>query len=118
MATIKGYIAKRNLIIELLMGNYIDDLTFTVLKDGVAFDFSSATPGDGFYLRIYDQRSSRRTLIDTLSETAGDITESGGVITVDTEFPASMTFGEYNFELDYQDAEGLKRIAEGTFKVV
>jgi len=118
MATTKAYIAKRTVNIEMLMGNYIDGLVFTILdSDEAAFDFSSATGGDGFYLRIYDNRSSKRVLKDTLSETGGDITEALGVITVDTEFPSTMTFGKYNYELDYQDSEGLKRLAEGTIFV-
>ena len=118
MAT-NAYIAKRTVNINMLMGNYIDDLVFTVLDaDGDAFDFSTAVGGDGFYLRIYDKRTSTRTLVDTLSETGSDITEALGVITVDTAFPTAMTFGRYNYELDYQDAEGLKRLAEGTLTVL
>ena len=117
MAT-DAFIAKRTVNINMLMGNYIDDLVFTILDaDGDPFDFSGAVGGDGFYLRIYDRRTSKRSLVDTLSETAGDITEAAGVITVDTAFPSAMTFGKYNYELDYQDTEGLKRLAEGDIDV-
>ena len=67
MAT-NAYIAKRSVNINLLIGSYIDDLVFTILDtDGSAFDFSGATAGDGFFLRIYDKNTSTRVLVDTLS---------------------------------------------------
>jgi hypothetical protein len=85
--------------------------------DGDPFDFSGAVVGDGYYLRIYSNRTSSRVLEATLSETGGNMTEAAGVITVDTAFPSSLTFGTYNYELDYQDSEGLKRLAEGTLTI-
>jgi len=110
--------AKLPVNLNFLMGNYIDDLTFVILDDdGDPFDFSGADAGDGFFMRIYDKRTSTRVLVDTFSETLGDITEALGVITVDTAFPSAMTFGKYNYELDYQDSEGQKRILEGTINV-
>jgi hypothetical protein len=117
-STTNAYIAKRQVNISMLMGNYIDDLVFTIQNpDGTPFDFSTAVAGDGFYLRIYSNRTSSRVLEDTLSETDGDMTEALGVITVDTTFPTALTFGQYNYELDYQDAEGFKRLAEGTLLI-
>ena len=122
MSTTKAYIAQRTVNIDMLMGNYIDGLTFTILDaDGNAFDFSSAT---SLALRIYDVRTAQRTLIDTLVTSGsypwtsgGDMQEAAGVITIETAFPSGMTFGRYNYELDYIDAEGEKRLAEGTITV-
>jgi len=118
-STVKAYIAERQVNLEFLMGNYIDDLTFTILDaDGDAFDFSTAVADDGFYLRIYNNRKTNRTLVATHSETGGELTEALGVITWDADFPTEITeFGSYNYELDYKDAEGLKRLAEGTLAV-
>lgn len=117
-ATTNAYIAKRTVNIKFLMGNYIDDVVFTILDaDGDAFDFSVAVAADGFYLRIYNKRTSTRTLVTTHSETGGQLTESLGVITWDAAFPTDMTFGDYNYELDYKDSEGLKRLAEGNINV-
>jgi len=122
MAT-KAYIAKRTVNIDMLMGNYIDDLVFTILDaDGAAFDFSAS---NSLALRIYDKRTSTRTLIDTLSttgdypwSTGGDMQQASGVISVNTDMPSGMTFGKYNYELDYIDDEGSKRLAEGTINVI
>lgn len=121
MAT-NAYIAKRTVNINFLMGNYIDGLTFTILDSaGDAFDFSSA---GSLALRIYDKRTATRSLIDTLVTSGsypwtsgGDMQESGGVITIETAFPTGMTFGTYNYELDYIDSEGAKRLAEGAIIV-
>jgi hypothetical protein len=119
MAT-KAYIAKTDVDLEMLIGNFIDDLVFTILdEDAVAFDFSAAVGGDGFYLRIYlNGASNNRVLKDTLSETGGDITETGGVITVSTAFPTAVLIGRYHYELDYNDSDGLKRLANGALVVI
>ena len=118
-STVEAYIAQRQVNLQFLMGNYIDDLTFTILdSNGDAFDFSTAVASDGFYLRIYNNRKSSRTLVATHSEAGGELTEALGIITWDAAFPTEITeFRTYNYELDYQDAEGLKRLAEGTLNV-
>jgi hypothetical protein len=104
---------------NLLMGNYLDGLSWTILdSDGDPFDFSSAVGGDGFYLRIYNKKTKTRELIATLSETGGDLVEAEGVITLNADFPSGMIYyGRYEYEIDYKDTEGLKRVAEGIFKV-
>jgi hypothetical protein len=125
MSNTNAYIAKRTVNLNFLMGNFIDDLTFTILDaDGAAFDFSGA---DSLALRIYSNRTTARTLIDTWTttgaypwSTGGDMTQASGVITVNTAFPSGMTFGQYNYELDYIDSESTpdgKRLAEGTITV-
>lgn len=117
MATLDAYIAKRNVNFNLLMGNQINDITFTILdSNGDAFDFTGYSE---ITIRIYDNRSSRRTLIDTMTETLGDLTLSVNVIIWDTAFPSGMTFGKYNYELDYTNADDEPiRLAEGYLNVI
>ncbi|KKN04046.1 hypothetical protein LCGC14_1101420 [marine sediment metagenome] len=116
MSILKAYIAKLNVNIVLIMGNHIDDITFTILdSDGVAFDFSAAT---GFTLKIYDDRSDTRILKVTHTQ-AIELAEALGVITWDAVFPTAITlFGNYNYELSYTDPEGLKIIGIGTISVI
>ena len=116
-ALLKAYIAKRTVNLEFLMGNHIDSITFTILdSNGVAFDFAGLGITQ-FTLTIYSDRTSSRTTKATHTE-AAELSESGGVITWDAVFPTKMTFGNYNYELDYTDSEGNKRLAEGFKSVV
>lgn len=117
MATLDGFIAKRNVNFNLLMGNQINDIVFTVLdSNGDAFDFTGQL---GITIRIYDKRAASRTLIDTMTLAAGDLSLSVNAITWDTAFPADMTFGKYNYELDYTSAESEDiRLAEGYLTII
>ena len=117
MATLKAYIAKRSVNFIFLMGNYIDDITFTILdSDGEPFDFSGLSI-TAWTITIYDKRTSKRVVLKTYTESTG-LSESGGVITWDAVFPTELTFETYNYELDYTDTEGDKRLAEGYITVV
>lgn len=117
MATLDAFIAQRKVNFNWLIGNYVDDITFTILNsDGDPFDFTGYTE---ITMRIYDNRTAKRVLIDTLTETLGDLSLSVNVITLDTAFPAGMTFGTYNYELDYTTATSEPiRLAEGYINVI
>ncbi|HDY89720.1 MAG TPA: hypothetical protein ENH82_16600 [bacterium] len=117
MSNLNAWIAQRGVNFTFLMGNYIDDITFTILdEDGDAFPFAGLSITE-FTIRIYDSRITGRALIETHTE-ATELSESAGIITWDAVFPTDMTFGDYNYELDYTDTEGDKRLAEGRIKVV
>lgn len=117
MAT-KGYRAKRGIDIDLLKGDWIDGIQFTITATGGgAYDFSAAT---GFNLVIYNKanRVKNRTVLVTVVEGAG-LEEASGVITWDAVFPSELTFGKYNFELQWTEAsETPKFIAEGTLNII
>ena len=118
MATLKAYIAKRKVNFEFLIGNHIDNIQFIIKDaDGNVFDFTGNT---GITIRIYDNRTKNRELVVTHTEaTELSVDIPTGVITWDAVFPTAMTFGEYNYELDYSSATSEDiRLAEGTVIVV
>jgi hypothetical protein len=116
----KGYNAKIGIEIDLIKGAWINDILWTYVDSAVppvAFDFSAAI---SFKLVIWNkgQRAKGRTILLTMTDSA-ELSESGGVITMDTAFPAEMTFGKYGFEMSYDEAvEVDKFIGVGTFRVI
>ena len=69
------------------------------------------------FLKIATKARSSNVGSSAFTVVAGDITEALGVITWDADFPTALTFGVYDYELDYKDSEGLKRLAEGIITV-
>ena len=116
----KGYNAKIGVDIDLINGNWINDILWTFVDGAVPpnpYDFSTAI---SFKLVIWNKSSRKkgRTILVTMTDGV-ELSESGGVITMDTAFPSEMTFGKYGFEMSYDEAvEVDKFIAVGTFNVI
>lgn len=116
----KGYNAKIGIEIELLKGAWINDILWTFVDGAVPpnpFDFSAAI---SFKLDIWNKgtRAKGRTILLTMTD-SDELSESDGVITMDTAFPSEMTFGKYGFEMSYDETvEKDKFIGVGTFKVI